>query len=128
MGSHCARLATGFDHTLFNATAYLLALVKCHGAAGWKWSFRVADFCKEHGLSERSFYRALSKLRTKRLIFWSAGDNISVWWDSSSLALVNSTSQDDCQGGNGSLTLLKKEIDAPNLYGSRADNPQGKRI
>lgn len=31
---------------LVDAPIYILCIVKIHGAAGWKWTFKPKDFCK----------------------------------------------------------------------------------
>ena len=65
---------------VLDATAYLLAIVKAHGAAGWKWAVDVKDFCKQWDIKERTFYRALSTLRSLKLVFWEKrGRNIISW-------------------------------------------------
>jgi hypothetical protein len=65
---------------ILDATSYLLAIIKTHGAAGWRWSFKVDDFCQYWGIPRRTFYWALSKLRASRLVFWEASDKVTVWW------------------------------------------------
>jgi len=69
-----------YKSKVWDATAYLLAIIKTHGASGWKWAFRVKDFCQQWQIPERTFYRALSKLRSLQLVFWEAQDRVVVWW------------------------------------------------
>jgi hypothetical protein len=53
--------------------------VQTHGAAGWKWTFKVKDFCQEWGISKSAFYRAVSKLKDLNLLNWETDDSITVW-------------------------------------------------
>ena len=98
-----------FEMGVFNATTYLLAIVKSHGGAGWKWSFRVADFCKEYGFQRSTFYCALSKLRAKHLIFWSGAEKVTVWWQDIGLANSSTTSGNDSQEDNLSSNGSKQD-------------------
>ncbi len=68
-----------YELKLLDAPAYILLIVKTQRAAGWKWTFKVRDFCKEWGLNERTFYRAVSKLKTMGLLHWETGETITVW-------------------------------------------------
>ena len=65
---------------VLDATAYLLAIVKAHGAAGWKWAVDVKAFCKQWDIKERTFYRALSTLRSLKLVFWEKRDRNTISW------------------------------------------------
>ena len=62
-----------------DAAAYILLIVKTQRAAGWKWTFKVKDFCKEWGITTPTFYRAVSKLKTAGLLHWKTGETITVW-------------------------------------------------
>ncbi len=65
---------------LIDAPMYLLSIVKAHGAAGWKWAVDVKAFCEEWGFKERTFYRALSTLRSLNLISWKKRDKNVISW------------------------------------------------
>lgn len=64
---------------LLDASAYVLLIVKCQRAEGWKWTFKVKDFCREWEISRATFYRAVSKLKTLELLHWETGETITVW-------------------------------------------------
>lgn len=64
---------------LLDAPAYVLLIVKTQRAAGWKWTFKVKDFCLEWGINERTFYRAVSKLKSMNLLHWETNGIITVW-------------------------------------------------
>lgn len=68
-----------YELKLLDAPAYILLIVKTQRAAGWRWTFKVKDFCQEWGLNERTFYRSVSKLKTLGLLHWATGDTITVW-------------------------------------------------
>ena len=74
-----SQLRQMYEAKLLDAPAYILLIVQCHGAAGWKWTFKVKDFCKEWGIPRPTFYRAVSKLKTLGLLHWEAGDTLTVW-------------------------------------------------
>ena len=68
-----------YEAKLLDAPAYILLIVKTQRASGWKWTFKVKDFCKEWGISKTSFYRAVSKLKDMGRLHWESGDTITVW-------------------------------------------------
>ncbi|MGB3205955.1 MAG: hypothetical protein WBB28_13275 [Crinalium sp.] len=70
---------------ILDATAYLLAIVKAHGAAGWKWAIDVKAFCEEWGFTERTFYRAKSILERKKRISWEKRNRNIISWRSQQL-------------------------------------------
>jgi hypothetical protein len=83
-----------------NARRYILWIVKTHGKAGWKWTFTVKDFCSEWEINERTFYRAVSKLKMEGLLHWEIQSRITVWYgtDSHNIAAdtdVATTDTDD---------------------------------
>ena len=65
---------------LLDASAYILFIVRVHGAAGWKWSFKIKDFCSSWNVGRRTFFRAVSELRTLGLLHWESDDAITVWY------------------------------------------------
>ncbi|AFZ11471.1 hypothetical protein Cri9333_0513 [Crinalium epipsammum PCC 9333] len=67
---------------ILDATAYLLAIVKAHGAAGWEWAIDVKVFCEQWGFTERTFYRAKSILERKKLIFLKKRSRNIIGWRS----------------------------------------------
>lgn len=71
---------------ILDATAYLLAIVKAHGAAGWKWAIDVKAFCEEWGFTERTFYRAKSILERKKRISWEKRNRNIISWRSEDLS------------------------------------------
>ena len=76
-----------YEIKIWDAKAYLLAIVKTHGASGWKWTVDdVPAFCNFWGIKERTFYSALSKLRSQRLVFWEAKGRIKIWWQDTDIA------------------------------------------
>jgi hypothetical protein len=64
---------------LLDTPAYVLLIVQTHGAAGWKWTFKVKDFCQEWGISKSAFYRAVSKLKDLDLLNWETDGSITIW-------------------------------------------------
>ncbi len=88
-------LRQDYKAKILNAETYLYYLIKAKNATGWRWRFNVKEFCAEWQIPERSFYRALSKLRAKNLIFWRPGDNtIILWWDKEVTKIANVYSND----------------------------------
>lgn len=69
-----------YKEKLINAETYVYYLIKAHRSAGWKWTFSVKEFCKEWDIKERTFYHAVSRLRSKKLIEWQTEGRITVWW------------------------------------------------
>ena len=65
---------------LIDAPMYLLSIVKSHGAAGWNWAVDVKNFCEQWGFKERTFYRALSTLRSLNLISWKKRNKNIISW------------------------------------------------
>jgi hypothetical protein len=82
-----------------NASRYILWIVKTHGKAGWKWSFTAREFCSEWEINERTFYRAVSKLRSEGLLNWETEGKITVWYDT-----VDATNLDTDTGVIGTDT------------------------
>lgn len=78
MGSELKKM---YAMGLLDAPAYILLIVKSHGKAGWKWTFTVKDFCQEWAINERTFYRAVSKLKHLNLLEWETKGSITVWCD-----------------------------------------------
>ena len=78
---------------VLDATAYLLAIVKAHGAAGWKWAIDVKTFCKQWEIKERTFYRALSTLRSLKLVFWEKRDRNTISWREANLNDTNDSTK-----------------------------------
>jgi hypothetical protein len=74
-----SQLREMYSLKLLDAPAYVLLIVQTHGAAGWKWTFKVKDFCQEWGISKSAFYRAVSKLRDLDLLNWETDGSITVW-------------------------------------------------
>nr|MDZ8285243.1 hypothetical protein [Nostoc sp. ChiSLP01] len=72
------------ERNLITATAYLLGIIRATKKQGWKWTFKVPEFCQEWGLSERSFYRAVSFLKNHNLVDWKVKGEITVWWNENS--------------------------------------------
>jgi hypothetical protein len=70
-----------YQKNLITATAYLLGIIRGTKGQGWKWTFKAPEFCEEWGISERSFYRAISFLKTHNLIDWKVKGEITVWWN-----------------------------------------------
>jgi len=68
-----------YELGLLDASAYVLLIVKTHGTAGWKSTFKVKDFCQEGGISKAIFYSAVSKLKTLGLLDWETEEPITVW-------------------------------------------------
>jgi len=64
------------------APAYILAIVRIHGKPGWKWSFRIKDFCETWNIKRRTFFHAVSQLRTHGLLHWESAGKITVWYGS----------------------------------------------
>jgi len=62
------------------ASRYILWIIKTHGKACWKWSFNVKDFCLQWLINERTFYRAIAKLKSLGLIQWEKKEHITVWY------------------------------------------------
>ena len=100
---------TFYTEDLVDAAGYILLIVKCHGAAGWKWSFKVKDFCKEWNIPQRTFYYAISKLREKKLLHWEIKDTITVWYgtdiakehDTNTIVNEHKYPAIDCNATNG---------------------------
>jgi hypothetical protein len=80
-----------YQKNLITATAYLLGIIRGTKGQGWKWTFKAPEFCQEWGISERSFYRAISFLKTHSLIDWKVKGEITVWWNenASNLSVVS---------------------------------------
>lgn len=76
MGSELRQM---YEAKLLDAPAYVLLIVKTQRAAGWKWTFKIKDFCEEWGINERTFYRAVSKLKSMGLLNWETNGIITVW-------------------------------------------------
>jgi hypothetical protein len=74
-----SQLREMYSLKLLDTPAYVLLIVQTHGAAGWKWTFKVKDFCQEWGISKSAFYRAVSKLKDLNLLNWETDDSITVW-------------------------------------------------
>jgi hypothetical protein len=74
-----SQLREMYSLKLLDAPAYVLLIVQTHGAAGWKWTFKVKDFCQEWGISKSAFYRAVSKLKDLDLLNWETDGSITVW-------------------------------------------------
>lgn len=64
---------------LLDAPTYILWIIKTSRAPGWKWTFKVKDFCKEWGIPDRTFYRALSKLKELDLLHCDINKSTTVW-------------------------------------------------
>ncbi|MBD0261176.1 MAG: hypothetical protein ICV78_00220 [Tolypothrix sp. Co-bin9] len=65
---------------IYNAQTYILNLVKCSRAAGWKWTFTVRDFCREWEIPVRTFYAAIKKLSYLGELHWEVKGAITVWY------------------------------------------------
>jgi hypothetical protein len=66
---------------LINAQAYVLYIVKANKAPNWKWTFNVKAFCTEWEIPERTFYWAISKLRSQGLLHWSIKERMTLWYE-----------------------------------------------
>ncbi len=64
-----------------STSLYILWIVKIHGKPGWKWTFTVREFCAQWEINERTFYRAVSKLKAEGKLHWEAERRITVWYD-----------------------------------------------
>ncbi len=74
-----SQLREMYSLKLLDTPAYVLLIVQTHGAAGWKWTFKVKDFCQEWGISKSAFYRAVSKLKDLDLLNWETDGSITIW-------------------------------------------------
>lgn len=84
-----------YELKLLDAPAYILLIVKTRRAAGWKWTFKVKDFCQEWGIATPTFYRAVSKLKTLGLLHWETGETITVWHSTDIAKDANSSLPDE---------------------------------
>jgi hypothetical protein len=79
-----------YKDKLITTEAYILYLLQSHRSAGWKWSFVPKEFCNQWGIKERTFYHALSKLKTQKRVCWQTDGKVILWWGAD-IANVNSS-------------------------------------
>ncbi|MDZ7969723.1 MAG: hypothetical protein RM368_33070 [Nostoc sp. DedSLP03] len=107
-------LKQGYKAKIFNAEAYLYCLFKAKRAAGWRWRVNVKNFCAEWEIAESTFYRALSKLRAKNLVFWQSGDNtIVLWWEKKDTKIANVHSSDLPSSPNPDTAMALQDVREP---------------
>ena len=100
-----------YELKLLDAPAYILLIVKAQRAAGWRWTFKVKDFCKKWGITTPTFYRAVSKLKTMGLLHWETGETITVWH---SADIASSLTNDIILSPENSLTDENQSITREN--------------
>lgn len=128
---------------LLDAPAYVLLIVKTQRAAGWKWTFKVKDFCLEWGINERTFYRAVSKLKSMNLLHWETNGIITVWHGTDIAAGVSPTDTHDTTADtddseidsddssetpmavkNAETIVIPESCATPDLIRSSTDSPE----
>ncbi|HYX17872.1 MAG TPA: hypothetical protein VE944_26635 [Nostoc sp.] len=107
-------LKQSYKAKIFNTEAYLYSLIKAKRAAGWEWRLNIKQFCREWEIAERSFYRALSKLRAKNFISWRSGDNtVVVWWGKEVDKTANVHSGDSANSLNPYIVMAPPNVAEP---------------
>ena len=98
---------------ILDATAYLFAIVKSHGAAGWEWAVDVKVFCEEWGLTERTFYRAKSILERKKRISWKKRDRNIISWRHNRLNDLSKAQNPDSSKAPPPVTVRLPQVTLP---------------
>ncbi|HYX15643.1 MAG TPA: hypothetical protein VE944_14995 [Nostoc sp.] len=108
------QLKQDYKAKILNSEAYLYYLIKAKRAAGWEWRVKVKEFCAEWEIAESTFYRALSNLRVKNLIFWRPGDNTVVMqWGKEVTKIANVHSSDSANRPNPDTVMPLQDVREP---------------
>jgi hypothetical protein len=105
------QLKQDYKAKILTAEAYIYYLIKAKRAAEWEWHFNVKNFCAEWEIAESTFYRALSKLRVKNLVFWRPGDNtVVLWWNQKVAEMANVDYSDSPNSQNPDTAIALPDV------------------
>jgi len=73
------RAKADYKEKLITTEAYILYLLDAHRSIGWKWKVEPKEFCKTWDIPRSTFYKAISKLKTKGKLNWELEGTITLW-------------------------------------------------
>ena len=107
-------LRQDYKAKVLNAETYLYYLIKARNKAGWEWIVNVKKFCAEWEIAKSTFYRALSNLREKNLIFWRPADNtVVIQWGKEVTKIANIHSGDSPSSPNPDTVVAVQLVRKP---------------